>query len=66
MQGDCLKKVTEEYSEDNTLYYKNVITYNKFDQPVTSEEWIYNLDGTTHYQKEKLPYFTNFGKLTIK
>lgn len=60
-----LKKITTAYCNYNTIYYKQIIVYNKFDQPVVSEEWIHNEDGTTHYQKEKIPYISCFGELVL-
>ena len=60
-----LKKINKGYCDDNTLYYKHVITYNEFDQPIKSEEWIYNESGTTHYRKGKIPYFNCFGELKL-
>lgn len=60
-----LRKITTAYCDDNTIYYKQIIVYNKFDQPVKMEEWIYNDDGTTYYQKEKIPHFSCFGELTL-
>lgn len=62
---DILKKITKGYCEDNTIYYKRVIIYNRFDQPVILKEWTYNEDGSTFYQKQRLSHFTCFGELII-
>lgn len=57
-------KVIKTFDED-ILYYKVIISYNTEWIAYLKEEWIYNQDGTILYQKEVIPHFSCFGRLSV-